>query len=176
LGFAEKRATNSALKQETPRPEPGRSNQQGYYTTTVMRVKLKIGGKSKRSQNPQPPQNHPERKKRARNRRLRQPQKSPNDDALRTIWAKAEQVLSQSLHIVFAGFSLHPDDRSIRELLRRAYSAGQTRKVTVVLRHSDPEILERYKAVYGDLVESYNSGWRKYLQELVQSRRGQHRS
>jgi hypothetical protein len=98
-------------------------------------------------------------------------EKSPNDDALRAIWAKAEQVLSQSLHIVFAGFSLQSDDRSIRELLRRAYSAGQTRKVTVVLRRSDPELLERYKAVYGGLVESYNSGWRKYLQELVQSRR-----
>jgi hypothetical protein len=102
--------------------------------------------------------------------------KSPNDDALSTIWAKAEQVLSQSLHIVFAGFSLHPGDGNILELLRRACSAGQTRRVTVVLGHSDPGILERYRQVYGDRVESYDSGWRKYLEELVKSRRWQRRT
>ncbi len=103
-------------------------------------------------------------------------QKSPNDDALRTIWAKAEQVLSQSRHIVFAGFSLHPNDVSIGELLRRACSAGRTEKVTVVLRHSDPEILDRYRKVYGARVESYDLGWRKYLEELVKSRRWQRRT
>ncbi len=32
----------------------GRSSQRGYCTIAVMRVKLKIGGKSQRSQNPQP--------------------------------------------------------------------------------------------------------------------------
>ncbi len=103
-------------------------------------------------------------------------QKNPKDEVLHIIWARAEQVLSQSVHIVFAGFSLHPDDRSIKQLLRRAYSAGQTRKVTVVLRHSDPEVLGRYRQVYGGLVESYDSGWGKYLEELVQSRREQRQS
>ena len=98
-------------------------------------------------------------------------QKSPKDEALRVIWDRAERVLRQSLHIVFAGFSLHPDDRNIMELLRRASSDGQTRRVTVVLDHNDPGILERYSKIYGDRVESYDSGWRKYLEALVKSRR-----
>ncbi len=85
-------------------------------------------------------------------------QKIPNDTALRAIWKKAEQVLSESHKIVFAGFSLNPDDKGIRELLRRAFSAAHTSKVTVVLNRSHPEIIERYREIYGDRVESYESG------------------
>jgi hypothetical protein len=97
-------------------------------------------------------------------------QKSPNDLALRAIWARAEQVLSESRHIVFAGFSLHPNDQGIRELLRRVFSEGQTRRVTVVLRESDPpEVTERYRKIYGDRVESYNLGWAQYLKDPMAS-------
>lgn len=102
--------------------------------------------------------------------------KTSDDLALGAIWDRTEQVLSDSRHIVFAGFSLHPNDVSIGELLKRAYSARRTEKVTVVLRHSDPEILDRYRKVYGARVESYDLGWRKYLEELVKSRRWQRRT
>ncbi len=92
-------------------------------------------------------------------------QKSPNDIALQAIWKEAERVLSESRQIVFAGFSLNPDDQSIKVLLRRAYSAGHTSKVTVVLNGSHPQIIERYAKIYGDHVESYELGWVQYLRE-----------
>jgi hypothetical protein len=41
-------------KTETPRPEPGRSNQQGYCTTTVVEIKLEISGRGEKSQKPHP--------------------------------------------------------------------------------------------------------------------------
>ncbi len=97
-------------------------------------------------------------------------QKIPNDAALQAIWKKAAQVLSESGKIVFAGFSLNPDDQSIRELLRRALSAGHTSKATVVLNGSHPEIIERYGEIYGDRVESYESGWVQYLREHTAGR------
>jgi len=90
-------------------------------------------------------------------------QKIANDIALQAIWKKAEQVLSESHKIVFAGFSLNPDDKSIRELLRRVFSAAHTSKVTVVLNRSHPEIIERYREIYGNRVESCESGWVQYL-------------
>jgi hypothetical protein len=96
-------------------------------------------------------------------------QKSPTDTALQAIWAKAEQVLSESCQIVFAGFSLNPDDRSIRDLLGRALSAGYTSNVTVVLNRSHPEIIKRYREIYGDCVQSYESGWVQYLRERSQA-------
>jgi len=42
-----------ALQNRNAPAEPGRRNQRGYCTTTVMRVKLKIRGKRKKSQNQQ---------------------------------------------------------------------------------------------------------------------------
>ncbi len=92
-------------------------------------------------------------------------EKTPNDIALQAIWKEAERVLSVSRDIVFAGFSLNPGDQSIKELLRRAFSAGHTSKVTIVLNRSHPEIIDRYREIYGDRVESYESGWVQYLQE-----------
>jgi len=89
-------------------------------------------------------------------------QKSPNDTALKAIWGRAEQCLSQSREIVFAGFSLNPDDKSIRELLKRSDVARNTSKVTVVLSRSHPEIIQRYREIYADRVDSYNSGWVQY--------------
>src|SRR5262249_4251793 len=84
-------------------------------------------------------------------------EKIPKDPALRAIWSKAEKALSESQHIVFAGFSLHPDDRSISDLLRQAYSPSQTSRITVVLRRRDPEVRRRYRAIYGDdRVETYD--------------------
>jgi hypothetical protein len=91
--------------------------------------------------------------------------KSPNDFALKAIWERAEQTLSQSREIIFAGFSLNPVDKSIRELLKRAFSAGNTSIVTVVLNGRYPEIIERYRRIYGDHVNSYDSGWGQYLRE-----------
>jgi hypothetical protein len=90
-------------------------------------------------------------------------QKSPNDLALEAIWKEAERVLSESREIVFAGFSLSPDDQSIRDLLKRALSVGHTSKVTVVLNGSHPEIVERYREIYGGRVEPCESGWVQYL-------------
>lgn len=92
-------------------------------------------------------------------------EKIPNDIALKAIWERAEQVLSQSRQIVFAGFSLNPDDQGIRELLKRAFSARNTYKVTVVLNKHHPQIIERYREIYGDLVTSFDSGWVQYLRE-----------
>jgi hypothetical protein len=92
-------------------------------------------------------------------------QKVPNDSALDSIWKKAEQVLSDSREIVFAGFSLSPDDQGIRNLLKRSFSAGHTSKVTVVLNGSNSEILKRYRKIYEERVESYESGWVQYLRE-----------
>ncbi len=92
-------------------------------------------------------------------------EKYPNDPALKAIWDKAEEALGQSRRIVFAGFSLNPGDHSIRELLKRAFSAGNTSSVTVVLNRSHPEIVERYREIYGDRVASYESGWVQYLRE-----------
>jgi len=92
-------------------------------------------------------------------------EKDPNDMALKAIWEEAEQVLRGSRKIVFAGFSLNPSDQKIRELLERASSAGQTFNVTVVLDGNHPEILARYREVYGERVELYRLGWVKYLQE-----------
>jgi hypothetical protein len=43
-----------ALQTETPRLEPGRSNQRKYCTATVMPVKFKNYQQKKESQNPQP--------------------------------------------------------------------------------------------------------------------------
>jgi hypothetical protein len=97
-------------------------------------------------------------------------QKIPNGTALQAIWKEAERVLSESHEIVFAGFSLNPDDQSIRELLRRAFSAGHTSKVTVVLNRSHPGIIERYGEIYGDRVKSYESGWVQYLREHTAGR------
>ena len=92
-------------------------------------------------------------------------EKIPNDIALKAIWERARQTLSHSREIVFAGFSLNPDDKSIRELLQRADSAGNTCSVTIVLNQSHPEIIERYRGIYGDRVNSYDSGWAQYFQE-----------
>lgn len=92
--------------------------------------------------------------------------KEPKDPALCAIWARAEEVLSKSGHILFAGFSLHPGDQKIRDMLRRAFSSGLTKKVTVVQRRRDPETLARYEAIYGDCVESYDKGWAQYLDEF----------
>src|SRR6266478_5440273 len=78
---------------------------------------------------------------------------------------KAEQVLSESRQIVFAGFSLNPDDTDIKQLLDRACSADNTSKVTIVLNGSHPEIVKRYRKIYRDRVESYESGWVQYLRE-----------
>jgi len=91
--------------------------------------------------------------------------KIPNDTALQAIWKKAEQVLSESRQIVFAGFSLNPDDADIKQLLDRACSADNTSKVTIVLNGSHPEIVKRYRKIYRDRVESYESGWVQYLRE-----------
>jgi hypothetical protein len=92
-------------------------------------------------------------------------QKSPNDTALKAIWQEAERVLSESREIVFAGFSLSSDDRSIRDLLKRALAVGHTSKVTVVLHRSHPETIERYRELYDDRVEFYESGWVEYLRK-----------
>jgi hypothetical protein len=92
-------------------------------------------------------------------------EKIPNDIALKAIWERAEQVLSQSRQIVFAGFSLNPDDQSIQELLKRAFSASKISKVIVVLKKHHPEIIDRYRQIYGDRVSSFNLGWVRYLQE-----------
>ncbi|MGC1604753.1 MAG: SIR2 family protein [Candidatus Acidiferrum sp.] len=92
-------------------------------------------------------------------------QKSPNDTALKAIWKEAERVLSESREIIFAGFSLSPDDQNIRDLLKRALADGHTSKVTVVLHRRDPETIERYREIYGDRMESYESGWVEYLRE-----------
>ncbi len=92
-------------------------------------------------------------------------EKIPADIALRAIWERAEQVLSQSCEIVFAGFSLNPQDKSIRELLKRALSAGNTSSVTVVLHGSNPQIIDRYRDIYGNRVNSYDSGWVHYIEE-----------
>src|SRR5258708_8082037 len=43
---------NRGYKTETPRTEPGRSNQQKYCTTTVLRVKLKNQGQKKEKSKP----------------------------------------------------------------------------------------------------------------------------
>jgi len=92
--------------------------------------------------------------------------KKPTNLGLRAIWDRAEHVLSESSQIVFAGFSLDPNDRSIGGLLRRACSSGQPQKVTVVQRALNPAILERYKSIYGDRVVPYDSGWAQYLREF----------
>jgi hypothetical protein len=92
-------------------------------------------------------------------------EKNPSDAALKAIWEKAEEVLSHSRRIVFAGFSLNPGDDCIRELLRRAFSAGNTSSVAVVLKGSHSEIVDRYKEIYGDRVAWYESGWAQYLRE-----------
>lgn len=73
--------------------------------------------------------------------------------------------MKQGRKIVFSGFSLSPDDRSIRELLARACSAGKTEKVTVVLENSNENILDRYREIYGDRVEPNCSGWKQFLEE-----------
>jgi hypothetical protein len=91
--------------------------------------------------------------------------KTPNDPALKAIWKEAERVLSESREIVFAGFSLSPDDKGIRNLLKRALAVGHTSKVTVVLHESQPETIERYRKIYDDRVESHESGWVEYLRK-----------
>ncbi|HXX99843.1 MAG TPA: hypothetical protein VEI54_02910 [Candidatus Limnocylindrales bacterium] len=95
--------------------------------------------------------------------------KTPDDQGLIAIWDKAERVLSESDHIVFAGFSLDPNDRGITGLLHRAARSQRPRRVTVVRRGRNPEVLERYKAIYGDRVEVYDSGWAQYLLALSES-------
>lgn len=90
-------------------------------------------------------------------------QKNPRDAALESIWAKAEQVLKQARRIVFSGFSLNPDDRCVWDLLTRSCYLGKTEKITVVLDKSNEEIVNRYRAIYGERVEFYNSGWKQFL-------------
>lgn len=92
-------------------------------------------------------------------------QKIPDDTALRTIWDRAEQALRQARWIVFAGFSLNLNDRSVRELLRGAFSAHKPEKVVVVLDRKNSEVLGRYEEIYGHRVELYDSGWQQYLEE-----------
>lgn len=94
--------------------------------------------------------------------------KLPNLPGLRTIWDKAEEVLRESNHIIFAGFSLDPNDGNIGSLLKRAAAAGQTSRITVVQRQRNPEILARYTAIYGNIVEPYDFGWARYLAEITQ--------
>src|SRR5260370_10950221 len=89
--------------------------------------------------------------------------KTANDIALKAIWERAEQVLTQSREIIFAVFSLNPAHHTIRELLSRAFSAGKTSKVIVILNRSHPQIIARYREIYGDRVEAYESGWAQYL-------------
>src|SRR5260370_32229037 len=86
-------------------------------------------------------------------------QKSANDTALRAIWKKAEEVLNESQQIVFAGFSLNPDDLTVRELLEPAFSAGHTSRITVVLNGNLPATSARYSRIYSDRVELYESVW-----------------
>lgn len=94
-------------------------------------------------------------------------QKEYKDEAINEIWEKAADVLSQAEKIVFAGFSLNETDQGIQDLLRRAYSAGNTRRVLVV--DANPAaVKQRYLSVYGDKVRFATEGdWKRYLENLL---------
>jgi hypothetical protein len=95
--------------------------------------------------------------------------KIADDPGLHAIWRRAEQVLADSEHIVFAGFSLDPNDVGVRCLLSRALSAGCTWRVTVVQPAHNAEILARYREIYGNRVEPFDLGWAKYLGDESES-------
>jgi hypothetical protein len=90
---------------------------------------------------------------------------NPIDAALQSIRAKAERVLGQTRRIVFAGFSLNPDDQSVWDLLTRSCCLGKTEKVTVVSDRNTEEIVDRYRKIYGKSAEFRDSGWKQFLED-----------
>lgn len=91
-------------------------------------------------------------------------EKEYKDEAIRETWEKAEYALSRAEKIVFAGFSLSETDEGVRDLLRRAYSTGNTKRVTII--DSDPAAVEEnYRSVYGSGMSfAPERDWKKHLE------------
>ncbi len=83
---------------------------------------------------------------------------------IQSILRSAKGVLEQADEIVFAGFSLSPSDRGIRELLAQAHRIARTTRVFVV--DQDPKAPKVYKEVYGDAVEDIEPmDWKRCLEQ-----------
>ncbi len=72
--------------------------------------------------------------------------------AISSIWRRAGEALTTADRIIFAGFSLHPSDSTLRNLLR-ASAARLTAREVLIIDPSAQDLLPRFREVFGDRVQ-----------------------
>ena len=97
-------------------------------------------------------------------------QKDYSESCVAEIWSNAELLLREAREIIFAGFSLNPNDQRIRALLSKCHKVAKTQHVRII----DPfvtTIINRYKKIYSDAVDAPSQmDWRQYLTSLRSDR------
>ena len=92
-------------------------------------------------------------------------------NAYPAIWSEAENILANSKHWIFVGYSLPEADFELKHMIKSAelrlnHIKGEKRKIDVVI-YKDDDVKTKFEKFFGNTnVIVYNGGLNEYVQTL----------